>query len=95
MSQTDKWRHVVNIAPTTDAPIRAMLATIHCTMPEHWQGQITRPTGISLGRLPLAGKSVLVIEDEALIAMSVESCLQDAGAAVVIANCIALAKSVL
>jgi hypothetical protein len=32
--------------------------------------------------LPLAGKSVLIIEDEALIAMNVESCLQDAGAAV-------------
>jgi DNA-binding NtrC family response regulator len=40
-------------------------------------------------------KSVLIIEDKALIAMSVESCLQDAGAAVVIANSIALAQSAL
>jgi DNA-binding NtrC family response regulator len=48
-----------------------------------------------LGQLPLAGKSVLVIEDEALIAMSVESCLQDAGAAVVVANSVALAQSAL
>jgi DNA-binding NtrC family response regulator len=45
--------------------------------------------------LPLAGKSVLIIEDEALIALSVESFLQDAGAAVVIANSIALAQSAL
>src|SRR3984893_6944761 len=44
-------------------------------------------------KLPLTGKSVLVIEDEALIALNVESCLQDAGAAVVIANSIALAQS--
>jgi DNA-binding NtrC family response regulator len=50
----------------------------------------------SLRHLPLAGKSVLIIEDEALIAMSVEFCLQDAGAAVVkIANSIALAQSAL
>jgi DNA-binding NtrC family response regulator len=48
-----------------------------------------------LGQLPLAGKSVLVIEDEALIAMRVESCLQDAGAAVVVANSVALAQSAL
>ena len=33
--------------------------------------------------LPLSGKSVLIIEDEALIALSVESCLLAAGAAVV------------
>jgi CheY-like chemotaxis protein len=50
---------------------------------------------VSLGQLPLAGKSVLIIEDNALIAVSVESCLQDAGAAVVIANSIALAQSAL
>ena len=50
----------------------------------------------SLRQLPLAGKSVLIIEDEPLIAMSVEFCLQDAGAAVVkIANSIALAQSAL
>ena len=50
----------------------------------------------SLRQLPLAGKSVLIIEDEALIAMSVEFCLQNAGAAVVkIANSIALAQSAL
>jgi DNA-binding NarL/FixJ family response regulator len=46
--------------------------------------------------LPLAGKWVLIIEDEALIAMGFESCLQDAGAAVVkIANSLALAQSAL
>jgi DNA-binding NtrC family response regulator len=46
--------------------------------------------------LPLAGKSVLVIEDETLIAVSVESCLLDAGASVVkIANSIAAAQSTL
>lgn len=64
-------------------------------MPAQRQGQTTRPTGTSLGHLPLAGKSVLIIEDEPLIAMSVEFCLQDAGAAVVIANSIALAQSAL
>jgi hypothetical protein len=31
-----------------------------------------------LGQGPLAGKSVLIIEDEALIAIGFESCLQDA-----------------
>ena len=65
-------------------------------IPAQRQGQSSRPTGTSLGQLPLAGKSVLIIEDEALIAMSVEFCLQDAGAAVVkIANSIALAQSAL
>jgi DNA-binding NtrC family response regulator len=45
---------------------------------------------------PLAGKSVLIIEDEALIAFSVETCLLDAGAAIVkIANSIAAAQSTL
>src|ERR1700730_7236412 len=59
-------------------------------MPAQRQGQTSRPTGM------LAGKSVLIIEDEAPIAMSVEFCLQDAGAAVVkIANSIALAQSAL
>ena len=44
----------------------------------------------------LAGMSVLIIEDEPLIAMSVESCLQDAGAAVVkIAASISAARSVI
>jgi hypothetical protein len=52
-------------------------------MPAQRQGQTTRPTGTSLRQLPLAGKSVLIIEDEPLIAMSVQFCLQDAGAAVV------------
>jgi DNA-binding NtrC family response regulator len=55
----------------------------------------SNPIRTSLGQLPLAGKSVLIIEDKALVAMSVESCLQDAGAAVVIANSIALAQSAL
>ena len=60
-------------------------------MPAKRQEQTTRPIGTSLGELPLAGKSVLIIEDEALIAMGFESCLQDAGAAVVkIANSLAL-----
>jgi CheY-like chemotaxis protein len=49
----------------------------------------------SLGQVPLAGKSVLIIEDEALIAMGFESCLQDAGAVVKIANSIASAQSAL
>jgi DNA-binding NtrC family response regulator len=49
----------------------------------------------SLAQLPLAGKSVLIIEDEALIALNIESCLQDAGAAVVIANSMALAQRAL
>ena len=48
-----------------------------------------------LGQGPLAGKSVLIIEDEALIAMGFESCLQDAGAVVKIANSIASAQSAL
>jgi DNA-binding NtrC family response regulator len=46
--------------------------------------------------LALAGKSVLIIEDEPLIAKSVESGLQDAGAAVVkIAASISAARSVI
>jgi DNA-binding NtrC family response regulator len=65
------------------------------TMPTQRQGKTTNPIRTSLGQLPLAGKSVLIIEDKALVAMSVESCLQDAGAAVVIANSIALAQSAL
>jgi DNA-binding NtrC family response regulator len=45
---------------------------------------------------PLCGRSILIIEDEALIALSVESCLLDAGAAIVkIANSIAAALSAL
>ncbi|MGH6841147.1 MAG: hypothetical protein ACREDV_03515, partial [Methylocella sp.] len=39
--------------------------------------------GHSVARLPLAGKSVLIIEDEVLIALGVETCLRDAGADVV------------
>ena len=64
-------------------------------MPTQRQGKTSNPIRTSLGQLPLAGKSVLIIEDKALVAMSVESCLQDAGAAVVIANSIALAQSAL
>jgi DNA-binding NtrC family response regulator len=46
--------------------------------------------------LPLKGKSALIIEDDALIAISAEFSLRDAGAAVVrIANSVASAKSVL
>jgi DNA-binding NtrC family response regulator len=51
--------------------------------------------GLASKRLPLAGKSVLIIEDEALIAMGFESCLQDAGAVVKIASSIASAQSAL
>jgi DNA-binding NtrC family response regulator len=59
-------------------------------------GQNFRHSGTSPGQLPLAGKSVLVIEDEALIAWSLESCLLDAGAAFVkIVNSIACAAKVL
>jgi len=47
-------------------------------------------------RLPIEGKAVLILEDEPLVAMNVELCLLDAGAAVVkIANSIASAKSAL
>jgi len=46
--------------------------------------------------LALEGKSLLILEDEPLIAMVVELCLLDAGAAIVnIANSIALAKNAL
>ena len=59
------------------------------------RGRTSRPTATPLGQLPLAGKSVLIIEDEALIAMGFESCLQHAGAVVKIANSIASAQSAL
>jgi DNA-binding NtrC family response regulator len=46
--------------------------------------------------LPLKGKSALIVEDNALIAMGAECSLLDAGAAVVrIANSVASAKSAL
>ena len=46
--------------------------------------------------LVLAGMSVLILEDEPLVAMFVESCLQDAGATIVkIAASISAARSVL
>jgi DNA-binding NtrC family response regulator len=64
-------------------------------MPALRQGQTSRPTGMSLGQVPLARKSVLIIEDEALIAMGFESCLQHAGAVVKIANSITSAQSAL
>ena len=96
-------RHVVDIGSHDTkngvryTPVRAMIATDRATpIPAQRQGQTSWPTRASLGQLPLAGKSVLIIEDEALIAMSVEFCLQNAGAAVVkIANSIALAQSAL
>jgi CheY-like chemotaxis protein len=44
------------------------------------QGQATHR---NLRELPLAGKTVLVLEDELPIALSIESDLRDAGAAVV------------
>jgi DNA-binding response OmpR family regulator len=40
---------------------------------------------VTTDQLPLAGKSILVIENELLIAMSVESLLGEAGAAAVTA----------
>ncbi|MGA7386152.1 MAG: response regulator [Methylocella sp.] len=50
----------------------------------------------SLRELPLKGKSALIVEDNALIAISVELSLRNAGAAVVrIANSVASAKSAL
>jgi DNA-binding NtrC family response regulator len=50
----------------------------------------------SSGRLPFDGKLALIIEDDPLIAMNVECCLRDAGAAVVkIANSVASAESAL
>ena len=57
--------------------------------------QAAPPLGGQEG-LPLARKSVLIIEDEALIALSVETCLLDAGAAIVkIANSISSSQSAL
>ena len=48
------------------------------------------------GELPLKGKSALIVEDDALIAINAEFNLLDAGAAVVrIANSVASAKSAL
>jgi DNA-binding NtrC family response regulator len=73
----------------------ATMMTDQATLSQR-QGRTSRPTVTPLGQLPLAERSVLIIEDEALIAMGVELCLQDAGAAVVkIANSIALAQSAL
>jgi DNA-binding NtrC family response regulator len=47
-------------------------------------------------KLPLAGKSILVIEDESLIAMNVEYSLNEAGAATVtIASSLAQAQTAL
>jgi DNA-binding NtrC family response regulator len=60
------------------------------------QGQISELIRPSIGQLPLAGKSILIIEDEALISMGVESCLRDAGAAdVKITNSVAFAQRAL
>ncbi len=57
------------------------------------QKQISR---IHSGELPLKGKSAIIIEDNALIAISAEFSLRDAGVAVVrIANSVASAKSAL
>jgi DNA-binding NtrC family response regulator len=48
------------------------------------------------GELPLKGKSAIIVEDDALVAISAEFSLRDAGAAVVrIANSVASAKSAL
>jgi hypothetical protein len=45
-------------------------------VPAQRPGRSSRPPGTSLDQLPLAGKSVLIIEDEALIAVGLETCLQ-------------------
>jgi len=48
------------------------------------------------GQLPLKGKSALIVEDNALVAIGAEFSLRDAGAAVVrIANSVTSAKSAL
>jgi hypothetical protein len=64
-------------------------------VPAQRPGRSSRPPGTSLDQLPLAGKSVLIIEDEALIAVGLETCLQNAGAIVKIVNSIASAQSAL
>jgi DNA-binding NtrC family response regulator len=57
---------------------------------------VHRQTSICFGRLPLEGKLALIIEDNPLIAMNVECCLRDAGAAdVKIANSLSSVKSAL
>jgi hypothetical protein len=58
-------------------------------------GRSSRHSGTSPGhQLPLAGKSLLVIEDEALIAFNVESYILEAGAAFVkIVNSVGWAQS--
>jgi hypothetical protein len=48
--------------------------------PNRFELEQCRSTRTSLGQMPLAGKSVLIIEDEPLIAMGVEFYLQDADA---------------
>jgi hypothetical protein len=48
--------------------------------PNRFELEQCRSTRTSLGQMPLAGKSVLIIEDEPLIAMSVDFYLQDADA---------------
>src|ERR1700732_2253803 len=51
---------------------------------------------IHSGELPLKGKSAIIIEDNALVAIGAEFSLRDAGAAVVrIANSVASAKRAL
>ena len=65
------------------------------TLPE-FQRHSAEPCEAHPSASVLAGMSVLILEDEPLVAMFVESCLQDAGAAVVkIAASISAARSVL
>jgi DNA-binding response OmpR family regulator len=65
------------------------------TLPE-FQRRPAQPCEANPSGPVLAGMSVLILEDEPLVAMFVESCLQDAGAAVVkIAASISAARSVL
>src|ERR1700730_16961395 len=55
-----------------------------------------RKSSVLSGHLPLKGKSAIIIEDNALVAIGAEFILQDAGAAVVrIANSVASAKRAL
>jgi DNA-binding NtrC family response regulator len=67
-----------------------------CRVMAQLHGRTSRHSGTSPGPLPLAGKSVLVIEDETLIALNVESCLLEAGAAFVkIVNSVVCAQNFL
>jgi DNA-binding NtrC family response regulator len=78
-----------------DHVIVMMAATQVAPMPPRRGGAGAACPGMP-DQLPLAGKSILVIEDQSLIAMSVEYSLNDAGAATVtIASSVAQARAAL